>query len=392
MIRFFSAVFIYILVFLVQTQNTASQNTASQNKSFDSDIRIMFLGDLNFGESYQTNALYNRGINIIEEYGYDYMFENIQGLLENSDLTIANLETPLLDSITSSSSARKVYVHWSSTHKTIEYLKKYNITAISLANNHTFDFGTEGLNQTLEAFKNDMFVCFGAGINLENASKPFIYRFISNPDTVTIAVLTGFEHRNNYDSIYNFYAKENTPGVNVISVEKITEQIKELKQKYSGVYIIFFPHWGKNYFRKTDNQTETAHSVIDAGADLIIGHGAHMMQEIEYFNGHWIVYSLGNSVFNAPGRYESFKVKPYSFIAELIVRNSSEEKEKHLKLYPLFTDNLETDYQVRFLERDEFEDCFSILERMSSDRRNFENNIIIKETGFPYFIEINLNH
>ncbi len=376
---------------ILLTALTQPRCVFSQYNQGDASVKILFLGDLDFGESYQINPLYNRGVNIIDEYGYDYMFENISELLLNSDYTIANLETPLIDSITSGASARKVYVHWSSADKTIDYLKKYNISAFSLANNHTFDYGTEGLSQTISIFQKFRLDYFGAGMNIEETAKPLIKQFIRNNDTLTIAVLNGFEYRKSYDSIYNFYAKENLPGVNVISVERITKQIKEIKEKYRNVYIICFPHWGRNYYWKTDKQTETAHSLIDAGIDLIIGHGAHMMQETEYYNGHWIVYSIGNSVFNAPGRYRSFDAKPYSFIAGLIVRNNSKDIEKHLRLYPIFTDNLETDYQVRFLNTDEMNDCYLILKDKSSDKEIFEDEFRIKENDGLSFFEIQLN-
>lgn len=383
---------IYIIAVIVFWSSCLhTQITSMQNFSGGSSFRILFLGDLDFGESYQTNPRYNRGVNIIDEYGYEYMFENIRGLLRNSNLTIANLETTLTDSVFTETLSRKPYIHWSYASKTVNYLQKYFITALSLANNHTLDFGTGGLNQTIGAFKNNMFVCFGAGINLEEASKPFISRFISNPDTLTIAVLSGFEYRKSYDSLYNFYAKENSPGVNVISIERIKEQIKELRNKYSNIFIIFFPHWGRNYLWKTEKQTETAHQLIDAGIDLIIGTGSHTVQEVENYKHRWIVYGIGNSVFNAPGRYKYFNAKPYSFIAELIMRSNPEDNEKQLRLYPLFTDNLETDYQVRFLNSDEMNDCYSILRDKCQDKKIFKDEFKLKENDLLSFFEIQLN-
>ncbi len=377
---------IFLLIVFVQSQIIYPQNNLN-----NASVRILFLGDLDFGESYQTNPRYNRGVNILDEYGYDYLFENIEGFLKNSDLTIANLETPLVDSIKAETLSRKSYVHWSYADKTAKYLVKYNITALSLANNHTFDYGAEGLSQTLSVFQKHRLAYFGAGINIDEAGKPLIAQFIVQNDTVTVVVLTGFEYRKSYDSIYNFYAGENKSGVNMISIEQITEQIKELKEKYRDVCIIFFPHWGRNYLWKTESQTETAHQLIDAGIDLIIGTGSHTVQEVENYKNRWIVYGIGNSVFNAPGRYKYFNAKPYSFIAELIVRSNPEDKEKHLRLYPLFTDNLETDYQVRFLNSDEMNDCYSILKDKSSDRKIFKDEFRIKENDSLSFFEIQLN-
>lgn len=375
-----------LLLSAVLIQQTIHCQTIKQNNR----IEILFLGDFDFGESYQTNPKYNRGVNILEKYGYDYMFGNIGSLLKNSDLAIANLETPFLPDTIPYVNPRKPIIHWSNADSTIKYLLKYNITALSLGNNHTFDCGLSGLNYTIKSLKENKLDCFGAGLNKEESSKPLIKQFAIGNETVTIAVISGFEYRKSYDNDYNYYAGENKPGVNVISVNKISEQIKEIRSKYNNAYIIFFPHWGKNYFWKTEKQTETAHEVIDAGADIIIGHGAHMMQEAEYYNNKWIIYSIGNAIFNSPGRYKSNNVKPYSFIAGLVFRNEDGDKEKHLRLYPLYTDNLETGYKVRYLDNEEIIDCYNLLKEKCIDKKYFNDEFRIKEYEGTQFFEIQL--
>jgi hypothetical protein len=352
----------------------------SQN---DTAINITFLGDLDFGESYQDNPKYNRGVNIIDAYGYDYMFENISDLFKNSNLTIANLETPLLPVRIEPINSQKPYVHFSNGGSTIKYLKKYNINVLSLANNHTIDLGYPGFGYTINELRNKMDY-FGAGNNEEEASKPYIKSFVTVNDTFTVAVLSGFEYRRVYDSVYQFYSGKIKYGVNVISVDKISAQVKEIKEKYKNVFIIFFPHWGRNYLWKTEKQTETAHAVIDAGVDLIIGTGAHIMQEIELYNNKWIIYCIGNSIFNAPGRYKFFGRKPYSCIATLEIKGSS----KHIKLYPIYTDNLETDYRVRLLDEDEFDDCYSIIKNKSAGVNLFEKKVKKHKDDISNYFEI----
>jgi hypothetical protein len=377
------ALFLHFIAYLFYSYPALSQT--------NSTLKIFFLGDLYFGESYQSNPKYNNGVNIIEKYGYDYMFENIKALLSESDFTIANLETPLTDSSTPKISLRKLYTHWSRPLKTVEYLKKYNINAVSLGNNHAFDCGDEGLNNTISALESGGVEFFGAGVNLKEAEKPLVKQFIYNRDTITIAVLTGFEYRKTYDSLFRFYAGDSSPGVNQISVEGTSNLIKELKSSYKNPYIIFFPHWGRNYEPKTLKQTQTAHALIDVGVDLVLGQGSHMVQEIEKYNGHWIIYSLGNSVFNAPGRYSYYGVKPYSFIAGLVIRNNPDDKEIHLRLYPIYTDNLKTNYQDRLLTSDETEDCYHTLEVKSSNKKIFKDEFRVKKSGNIIFFEIQLN-
>jgi poly-gamma-glutamate capsule biosynthesis protein CapA/YwtB (metallophosphatase superfamily) len=254
------------------------------------------------------------------------------------------------------------------------------------------DCGIDGLSQTINSLQKNDLNYFGAGLNTEEANKPLVKQFILSGDTITIAVFSGFEYRKSYDSIYNFYAGENSSGVNVISVNKTAEQIKEYKQKYPGIYIIFFPHWGRNYLAKTEMQTETAHGLIDAGVDLIIGTGAHTIQQIESYKEKLIIYCIGNSVFNAPGRYKSYGVKPYSFITSLEIRYTKGKLIKQLRLYPIYTDNLKTDYQVRFLDEDEFADYILSLEKISADKNNFTPRIQIRKTELPYSILISLNY
>lgn len=353
-------------------------------------LKIFFLGDFDFGESYQSDPKFNSGVNIIQKYGCDYMFQYLNELLSVSDFTIVNLETPLTDSATPKISLRKMYTHWSNPAQTIEYLKKYNIKAVSLGNNHAYDCGKEGLDNTISALRNGGIEFFGAGDNFEQASKPFVKQFPADADTVTVALLTGFEYRNTYNNLFHFYAEENSAGVNVIDADKLSLQVKELRNMYKNLYIVFFPHWGKNYAWKTEEQTEAAHEMIDSGVDLIIGQGSHMLGEAEYYNGHWIIYSIGNSIFNAPGRYEYNNVKPYSFIAELVIRNVPDDKERHLRLYPIYTDNFKCNYRPRFLNDEEFSDCYKILESKIGEKRVFRDEFRIKGLGENKFFEIQL--
>src|SRR5205085_8709363 len=107
------------------------------------EICIFFLGNTHFGDNYQLNPKYNRSINVIKKNGYDYFFENVKDILLHSDFTFANLETPLIFNPQISVEKSDDYLHWSDSDSTVFYLNKYHIMAVSLANNHVFDSGTE---------------------------------------------------------------------------------------------------------------------------------------------------------------------------------------------------------------------------------------------------------
>jgi poly-gamma-glutamate capsule biosynthesis protein CapA/YwtB (metallophosphatase superfamily) len=319
-------------------------------------LTIIFAGDTHFGENYQYSPKFNRGVNIIKEEGYDYFFENVGELLKNANAVIVNLETPLVNTNVSGkipSSYLKPYLHWSSAEDAPVFFRKYNILAVNLGNNHSMDYGTSGLDETMFALNSNGISYFGAGADSTQAAEPFIKDF----NDFKLAVFGGFEFRQKYDTLYDFYAENNKPGVNRLDAETLTGQIEEYRNKYPEIFIVIYPHWGKNYKPAGADQKDAAHKFIDAGADMVIGHGAHTIQEIEYYKGRWILYNTGNFIFNAPGRYSSTGAKPYGFITQL----NFTDKQKTIRLYPVFTENHKTDYRLRYLDEDESEDCYKFL-------------------------------
>lgn len=341
--------------------------------------KILFLGDTHFGENYQINSKFNGGQNVIEEYGYDYFFKNVKDLLLSSDFNIANLETPLSVITKLYHEPYGDYIHFSNKDKTSYYLSKYNIKAVSIANNHILDLQFDGLNCTISSLNNYGITSFGAGTNEEEASAPFTKTFIFGNKKFEIYVFGCYWYRNRFDTEKNYYADKDKGGVNLLDTDKISERIKKLKKNNPDAFTVIYPHWGSNYKVKNDYQSSIAHSLIDYGVDLIIGHGAHTIQEIECYHGKWIVYNIGNFIFNSPGRYGLNSAKPYGLIAELKIDNN----QKSLKLYPIYTNNLETNYQIRFLEDDEYDDCYSLIACNSGIKK-------IKDDKYKYF-EILIN-
>ena len=303
----------------------------------------------------------------------------------DTDLIIANLETPLVDisntpKPTFSFSSRYNnkhgrFQHWSDVKETPLYLKKYNIVNVSLANNHMLDYGLEGLHQTLESLNNYRIRFFGAGYNRKEARAPFIKDLIVGNKTLRLVVFSAFEYRKAYDEDFSFYASNNKGGVNRLSFTAITKKIKSIRDVDDEVFIVVFPHWGRtrNYGSKTTAQTEMGHKLIDAGADLVIGHGAHNLQQIERYRDHWIIYSLGNFLYNNFGNFNKYNAPPYSLIAKLILEQnnncdiheldvfSSNRITKYLRLYPIVIDNRITSFQTRFVNDKEFEFVYKYL-------------------------------
>ena len=235
--------------------------------------------------------------------GYAHSLERFESILLASDLNIANLETPLTHPEASPLEGQKRCLHWSDVEHGPETFRKYNMNVFCLANNHSMDYGVEGLGQTLQVLGDKNMISFGAGLAAEEARQPFVHTFTVGHRTVTLAIIASFELRQSYEERYSFYATVERGGVNALSVPTIVRQIGELRATYPDALAVIFPHWGKNYRRKSPEQTELAHQLIDAGATLVIGHGGHVFQEGEQYKGRWIMYGIGNFMFNSPGRY-----------------------------------------------------------------------------------------
>src|SRR5690625_1621384 len=128
--------------------------------------RVLVLGDFHFGESYGS-----AGAKILREYGYSHSTVHLRPFVNASDSVVLNLETPLVDPVTVPSpyEGKKAYIHWGSIKETVAELQELKIDAVSLANNHTLDHGTAGLESTFHALKGGGIEWFGAGRNLDEA-------------------------------------------------------------------------------------------------------------------------------------------------------------------------------------------------------------------------------
>ena len=366
------------------------------DKNIGNEFNILFVGDTNFGESYLNSYVFrkNFGYNVLERYGHDHFFQKVKPILLDSDLVVANLEAPLIDvnntvkpsfsySFTNRYTKKEGrFQHWTDKAKTAEYLKKYHILNVSLANNHMMDYGIDGLYQTLDRLEESGIRFFGAGVNRRQAGTPYTKDIFVRHTMVKLAVISAFEYRKGYDEDFSFYASDTKGGVNRLSLNRIQRQIKKLREDNDNVFAVAFPHWGgaRNYGWKTGKQTRVGHHLVDAGADLVIGSGPHNFQEIEEYKGRLILYSIGNFMYNTLGNYDNYNASPFSLAVRLIFQITDRgtpptrskqdnadndislaEVKKILKIYPIVTDNLITNWQARFLEEQEFKNAYDLL-------------------------------
>ena len=345
-------------------------NLSDANMAGDclSALEVVFVGDTAFGENYQEQYEHDGETNILKQRGYDAPLAKVRDSLLEADLVIANLETPLTDLKCSPLSGKKAWIHWGDVNRTPHHLLSNNINVVSLANNHMFDYGNDGFLQTLASLDLAGISFFGAGKSLGEASQSFVWQRTVNGMGFTLAVIAMYVGPSLEKDTYGVYASEVKPGLNPVSLKNLRQEIRRIKERFSNAFVVLFPHWGANYQWRTERQAKLAERMLAEGADLILGHGAHMLQEIQKSHQQWIVFGIGNFMFNSKGRYDKLGAPPYSLIAQLRVDAHLGAFKKCLRLYPIVTDNRQTDYQTRFVTEKEFEEVISLLDsRYSAD-------------------------
>lgn len=138
----------------------------------------------------------------------------------------------------------------------------------------------------------------------------------------------------------------------MLSPDKIAEWIQTHGQKLRNPTFVAYPHWGKDYEEVTADQRRNAQQLVDAGIDMVIGHGAHVSQAVEVLGGKTVVYNIGNFVWNTPGRFNRIKVPPVGTAAALRFSRTLKTP-MTLDLYPLMIDNDVTRFQNRLVTETE---------------------------------------
>ncbi len=322
------------------------------NKPF----RMSIMGDTYFGEFYTEIRERKAQVDALQKETRNYSFDNLRPFLTKSDFNILNFEAAISHHTTNQLKTRKPFVLYSDPKETAASIKKENIHLVTLGNNHLMDMEEEGLRLTVESFNSVKIPSIGAGMTQEEAEKPYIL----NVNGIRTSIFNAYWHRNPMYKEFDFYAIGNKPGVASLS-GGIMNKIREEKQQHPDGKVLVIAHWGVDFLDVNPMQRIYAQALVEAGADLIIGHGAHMAQEIAEIDGKKIVYSIGNGVFNSNGEYNRRHVAPYSMIAQLVF-----DDEVELRLYPFYSNNLKTFWQPRFLTETEFDHCTTILKSYGS--------------------------
>jgi hypothetical protein len=160
--------------------------------------------------------------------------------------------------------------------------------AVCIANNHIMDYGPAGLADTLAFLEERGIRYFGAGLESENCNNPLLVR----TGGFTVGLM-GYVCQ----SSSPVYASGGHPGTAPIELELIRADMAEAR-RLGAESIVVHLHWGAEQVTlPKPADIETARTIIDDGADLVIGHHAHCIQAYETYRGRHIFYGLGNCIF-----------------------------------------------------------------------------------------------
>jgi hypothetical protein len=240
-------------------------------------ISIVAVGDIMMGSTYPANMLPdNDGKGI---------FDGVSEPLRGGDILFGNLEGPLLDGGKAAKCKKKnsgACFEFRTPARYVRHLKDAGFGVVNIANNHILDFGPDGANQTIQAL-------IGASI------KP-----------VGGNTIASFEIRNKKIAVVGFSYLPGPYAHSMLDIEEAAGIIQELKKTNDIVAVSFHGGAeGSQAIHVSDrdelflgenrgNVVRFAHSAIEAGADLVIGHGPHVLRALEIYKGKLIAYSLGN--------------------------------------------------------------------------------------------------
>jgi gamma-polyglutamate biosynthesis protein CapA len=236
---------------------------ALQTEPETSTTTLLFVGDMMMGRNVEL---------LMDRHGDSYAFQHISDYLKSFDTVIGNLEGPVLSNHTRTPSKS---VRFDFHTRMPGVLAQNNIGIVSLANNHTYDFGKAGYDETVKHVR-------AAGIDA--AGHPFAFgdayvlRKTVNDQKF---VFVGFNITN--------------PNFNFVKAREFARTVQVAPDEF---YIAMI-HGGEEY-QLISNKTQKNFNrgLIDDGMDLVIGHHPHVVQDAEKYKGKMIFYSLGNFIFD----------------------------------------------------------------------------------------------
>ncbi len=318
----------------------------------DVEYRISMVGDMMMGRHVEEHARMN-------DFHIDYVFEYVRPYFRESDYVTGNLESPIVDAEDpeveeqmEEAALRHKDIHLHALPWAVAALEGAYFDSVSLANNHSLDYGDLSLYETLKHFENREVEILGIGHGLDLSSRQVneglidasrISYFDMGEDltgaiiSITDSYVRGFDASDNVGGVFT------SPNMDVLANRLTHAKTPEDQGGGGADMVIVHIHWGDEYqVRYNESQQEDAQFMADHGADIIIGHHPHVLQSASIIEGRdpldperdhetLVMYSLGNFVFD-----QGWTTTKESTIAQL---DLLQDGSKELSFVPMWIEN-----------------------------------------------------
>jgi len=251
----------------------------AQDRGVDRYVSFLAFGDVNVGRTVGQKLF---------EGDVEYPFELVRDTLSRADVVFVNLESQLTDQSGETQHPRFNLIFCGPPEGAIA-LREANISVVSTANNHAYDYGLKGLHETIESLR-------AVGITWTGTSQDSV-DLIPPAVVVVDGVKIGFVGYTHFVNLKGSWQGR----IAVFDERKVRQALTELRGTVD--FIVASYHGGAEYVERPPARIrQHMRILIDAGADVVIGHHPHYVQGIEEYRGKLIFYSLGNFVFHQPQR------------------------------------------------------------------------------------------
>jgi poly-gamma-glutamate synthesis protein (capsule biosynthesis protein) len=251
-------------------------------------VRLVAVGDILMHQDVQRSARE-------AEAGLPGLWQDVEPLLKGADIGFANLETP----VAPRTGQPGLPFQFNGPEGLPAALRSSGFKVLTTANNHAYDQGAPGVRETLERLEAEQLVPVGSGIDRLAAEAPRIIEVRG----LRVAFLAFTDLFN-----INLNRASGGPWVNPLDLPEAVRAVRLAKAGADAVVVSL--HWGVEYSHQpTPRQREVAAQLVEAGADLILGHHPHVLQPVERLEraGHraLVAFSMGNFVSNQDRVYRT---------------------------------------------------------------------------------------
>ena len=262
----------YLILFTISLLSCTKQQES---------MSIFFTGDI----------LLDRGIRQeIQMTGITWITGNSHEYFKNADFVFGNLECPATKII---EPVNKRFI-FRAEPEWLKALSDAGFTHLTMANNHAYDQGSDGMKDTYKNIVKYKMIPVGYGEDFRKACDPVILKKGNIQVSIFSSVLLPLE---------NWLPNDDSVNICQACVSTLSERISVFHKANPKVHIVVVLHWGQEFQKSPAIQQRfEAQTLINAGAEAIIGHHPHVVQDIVFYGKTPVFFSLGNFIFDQKTR------------------------------------------------------------------------------------------